>query len=125
MAFLNIKFPFEENDKGYFLQDDLSSTEAIRSNLILLLTTDKEDIYYFPEYGTNLKRHLFEPKDGITRSDIVAEINQSVKKFLPSVNIDDISTQDGENDTQLIVVVTYTSKIGSLRQTDTIYLDLS
>lgn len=49
-----------------------------------------------PQFGTNLMKFIFEPKDGITLDEIKEELNKSIKKFIPSVNINTINITESE-----------------------------
>lgn len=127
MAYLNIKFPLETSPKGDFLNDDRSTAEAIRSNLILLLLSDKGERFYFPSWGANLRRHIFEPSDGVTMDEIRQTINDSVRKFLPDVTITDLEIVDASNFGEAKdVKITYSATLGDgLRINDVIFLDLT
>ena len=82
---------------------DVSDTteEEVRSNLIHLLLTKKGYRYYLPDFGTRLYEYIFEPLDGPTFSEIEGEIRDSVEKYMPGVQITNISITDaslGEED---------------------------
>jgi phage baseplate assembly protein W len=91
MASYNIKFPLEDdvNTNRYFLMNSVTK-EAYTSDLLLLLLTSKGERYYEPDYGTNLIKFIFEPKDNITIGDIEREIKETVKNYIPSLTIDNI-----------------------------------
>jgi phage baseplate assembly protein W len=93
-----INFPFRESYVGKYL--DISE-EEVRSNLIHLLLTRKGYRYYLPDFGTRLYEYIFEPLDGPTFSEIEGEIRDSVEKYMPGVQITNISITDaslGEED---------------------------
>ena len=75
---------------------DVSDTteEEVRSNLIHLLLTKKGYRYYLPDFGTRLYEYIFEPLDGPTFSEIEGEIRDSVEKYMPGVQITNISITD-------------------------------
>ena len=88
---INIKFPIIDDDvNNRFLQMSEITKEAVSSDLLLLLVTQKGERYYMPEYGTNLIKYLFEPNDNVTLSDIETEIKETVSKYIPYVSIDKI-----------------------------------
>ena len=90
-----INFPFRDSFTGTYF--DLSDTtdEEIRSNLIHLLLTRKGTRYYLPNFGTRLLEYIFEPLDGITFSDLEAEIRDSVAEFIPNLTITQITIIPG------------------------------
>jgi phage baseplate assembly protein W len=72
---------------------DLSDypAEEIRSNLIHLLLTRKGTRYFLPDFGTGLLEYIFEPLDGPTFKNIESEIRDSVEKFMPQLQLTNIS----------------------------------
>ena len=96
-----VNFPFRESYVGKYLDVSDSTDEEVRSNLIHLLLTRKGYRYYLPDFGTRLYEYIFEPLDGPTFSEIEGEIRDSVEKYMPGVQITNISITDaslGEED---------------------------
>jgi len=89
-----INFPFRESYIGKYLDVSDSTDEEVRSNLIHLLLTRKGYRYYLPDFGTRLYEYIFEPLDGPTFSEIEGEIRDSVEKYMPGVQITNISITD-------------------------------
>ena len=113
---IGVKFPFEESDKGFFLQMNKTSAEQIKSNLIHLLLTRKGERLYNTEFGTDLLRFIFEPNDNDTYEDIKSDIQNSVSKFIPNLTINNIIVEmDEPNDkNNESLIQTITDKQGSL-----------
>ena len=96
-----VNFPFRESYVGKYLDVSDTTEEEVRSNLIHLLLTKKGYRYYLPDFGTRLYEYIFEPLDGPTFSEIEGEIRDSVEKYMPGVQITNISITDaslGEED---------------------------
>lgn len=96
-----VNFPFRESYVGKYLDISDTTEEEVRSNLIHLLLTKKGYRYYLPDFGTRLYEYIFEPLDGPTFSEIEGEIRDSVEKYMPGVQITNISITDaslGEED---------------------------
>ena len=89
-----INFPFRESYVGKYLDISDTTEEEVRSNLIHLLLTKKGYRYYLPDFGTRLYEYIFEPLDGPTFSEIEGEIRDSVEKYMPGVQITNISITD-------------------------------
>jgi phage baseplate assembly protein W len=115
MNSINIKFPLEDDKvkNGLFEMNNVTK-DALTSNLLLLLLTEKGERYYEPDYGTNLRRYIFEPNDGLTQSEIEQEIRETVKRFIPQLTISgvEIITSDDDggealNDNQVNVNVDF------------------
>jgi phage baseplate assembly protein W len=88
MAGLSIKFPITDDlQRNTLFGYDYTSSSSIKSRLILLFTTQKGERYMYPEYGTNLRRNLFQPNDQITSSDLEKDVRDAIAKFFPAVTI--------------------------------------
>jgi len=91
MANINIRYPFTDSLKGYYFDLTTTENDAIRSDLMLLILTNKGERLYMPDYGTDLKRYLFNPMDSVTQSDIKQNISESVAKYMPNLTIDNVN----------------------------------
>jgi phage baseplate assembly protein W len=94
--FINIEFPFQDSKDGFFLNMNAVDSKAIRSDLMHLILTRKGERFYNPDFGTDLLRFIFEPNDSITYSDIKLDIQTTVKRFIPNLNIDDVIIEPNE-----------------------------
>ena len=108
--FINIKFPITDDvKKNFLMQRNETTMDGIKSNLMLLLITEKGTRYFQRDYGTDLRRFLFEQSDEITQSDIIDDIKLVVKKYMPKINIDSIVFESiKENQVLLTITFTYT-----------------
>ena len=123
MNTINIKFPLEDdNVTNRLFKMNSVTKDALTSNLILLLLTEKGERYYEPDYGVNIRKYLFEPKDGVTQSDIEEEIRQTVKLFIPQLTIssvkffsdtDDVGDDLGDNQINILVEFKYSEDVFS------------
>jgi phage baseplate assembly protein W len=103
--YYGIKFPFTSNgDEGYFIDMEYNAYKEVKSDLMHLLFTPKGIRLRMPEFGTNLLKHIFEPKDGVTYTDIKLEIQESVKKYLPNITITEIIANHNEIDQRMVDV---------------------
>jgi hypothetical protein len=91
---ININFPFKNSSKGFFLDLTVTDVDAVKSDLMHLILTNKGERLYLPDFGTNLRKYLFQPYDNITTNDIKEEINEAVKKYIPNLRIVDVETSD-------------------------------
>lgn len=88
--FININFPFKDSPKGFFLDLTKTDDQAIKSDLMHLILTNKGERFYNPEFGTNLRKFIFEPNDNFTYSQIKDELIETVKKYIPNLIINDV-----------------------------------
>jgi phage baseplate assembly protein W len=90
-----ISFPFIDSFTGRYLDVTESTEGETRSNLVHLLLTKKGSRYFLPNFGTRLYEFIFEPLDGPTFSDIEAEIRDTVRTFMPNLQITNITVEPG------------------------------
>lgn len=91
---ININFPFKDSPKGFFLDLNTTDTKAIKADLLHLILTNKGERLYLPDFGTNLRKHLFDPFDGITEGEIKSEIVDAVKKYIPNLTITSVTMSE-------------------------------
>jgi phage baseplate assembly protein W len=107
--YINIAFPFQNSDNGFFVKLNTTDNNAVKSDLMHLILTQKGERLYDPEFGTNLLKFIFEPQDGYTFSQIEEEINTVVSRFLPKLTINKINLDEStDNDHLVIMRIDYT-----------------
>ncbi len=122
---INIKFPFSNSANGDFLDTNKDKNSAIKSDLMHLLLTRRGERYYLPEFGTRLMEFLFDPIDDVTKNDIIDDINESCKRFIPKITINDmdIEVDQGERH-QVNVTFNFTIQNGVFNETDYMVINL-
>jgi len=98
-ATYGIDFPFRDSFKGHFLQMTESPEREVRADLIHLILTRKGSRYYLPDFGTRLYEFIFEPNDQTTWDLIETEIRESIKNYIPNLDINSITVTSAEDDT--------------------------
>lgn len=109
---INIRFPIEDDlNKNRFFSMSSITKDAISSNLMLLLLTEKGTRYYMSDYGTYLVKFIFEPNDGITLKDIEDDLKDTVRKYMPEIKIVSVSHEQ-PSETENVVNVLYSYSEG-------------
>lgn len=98
MATYGIDFPFRDSLKGDFLNMTQTPEREIRADLIHLLLTRKGTRYYLPDFGTRLYEFIFDMNDSVSFNLIEEEIRESVKKYIPNLDINKIEVMSAEDD---------------------------
>jgi len=120
--YINIDFPFKDSKKGFYLELNQTDKDAIRADLLHLLLTNKGERLYLPDFGSDLKKYIFEPNDNITHEDIRDNLNQTISKYIPNLIINSINFRNDEIEELIIVELTYTVTEGTFTSTDTVTL---
>jgi phage baseplate assembly protein W len=107
--YININYPFKDSNKGFFLDLTSDDNAAIKADLMHLILTVKGQRLYLPDFGTDLLKFIFEPNDTLTLSGIKEEITTVVKKYLPKLQIKEISVvQSPDSEYAAVVRIDYT-----------------
>lgn len=122
---ININYPFKDSPKGFFLDLNITDTKAIKADLMHLILTNKGERLYLPDFGTNLRKHLFQPDDSVTGGQIKEEINEAVKKYIPNLRITNVVLTDApESEYGVVVKVEYIISEDVFETTDFVIIKL-
>jgi phage baseplate assembly protein W len=123
--FININYPFKDSKRGFFLDLNDNDNNAVKADLMHLILTAKGERLYMPDFGTNLLKHIFNPNDGITHSEIKDEIKNVVKKYLPNLTVNDVLVdKDGQNEYAATIRIDYTVTDDVFESTDFVIIQI-
>jgi phage baseplate assembly protein W len=123
--YININFPFRDSGKGFFLDLNVDDSNAIKADLMHLILTRKGERLYNPDFGTNLIRFIFEPNDSVTQSEIKTDIQDTVKKYLPNLVVNDVIVTPSETNEHLSRVrIDYTVTDDVFSETDFVIIEI-
>ena len=83
---------------------------AVKQAIVNLLLTNKGEKVFNPEYGSNIRKFLFEPLDYATAAQVKRNIESTVLTYEPRVIIEDLRCIPNFNDNGFDVEMTYTLK---------------
>jgi len=123
---IGINFPFIESKKGYYLDMTITDAEDVRASLMHLLLTNKGERFMMPEFGTDLLKYIFEPNDTKTITDLKLDINTTISKYIPNMQINNIiiNNNDEVNKETITIKIEYTVSDGFYSQSDTLSIEL-
>jgi phage baseplate assembly protein W len=98
MATYGVDFPFRDSLKGDFLNMTETPEREVRANLIHLILTRKGTRYFLPDFGTRIYEYIFEQNDMVSWNLIEEEIRESIKKYIPNLDINSIVVLSAEDD---------------------------
>jgi len=121
-----IKYPFtSDNDDGHFLDLNETLAEGIKSQVLHVIFTPKGQKLRDPEFGTDLIKYIFSPKDEMAFSDIKSEITSQINKYVPQVEFRDVNVYTTDNDDNTIIVsVEYGVRNGNKMEITTVAVKL-
>ena len=97
-VFVGIDYPFHRSNgaDGWFASTS-TTIEAVKTNIRLLLTTEKGERLMQPSLGLGVRRFLFEQFNEDTEFELSNEILDTMQMWLPFVEVRDltVSMDDG------------------------------
>lgn len=123
--YFDIKYPFT-NDCMEKYEFDLNNNqrERVASDLLHLLFTPKGQRLRLPDYGTNLIQYIFEPNDESIWPEVKQEIQDTVRKWIYGVDLNDIQVMASEDGTEIYVRVDYSVTEGNLTYNNSIAVEI-
>ena len=123
--YINSRYPFQDSEVGFFLALNNTDSDAIKSDLMHLILTRKGQRLYNPDFGTDLLKFIFEPEDSTSLNQIKEDISTVVKKFLPKLNVTQVSvTQSPDSDYAAVVRIDYTITDDVFTVTDFVIINI-
>ncbi len=86
--FMGCPYPVRTNPRGLFHTQ--SGINQIKADLLILLMTNPGERVMLPEFGTPLKRLVFEPNDETLADQARQMIINSIKTWEPRITVENI-----------------------------------
>jgi phage baseplate assembly protein W len=123
--YININYPFKDSNKGFFLDLNDDENQAIKADLLHLILTRRGQRLYKPDFGTDLLKFIFEPEDGMTLAGIKQEIKTVVNKYLPQLDIGEMTIEEStEDEYAAILTIKYTINDGVFETSDLVIVKI-
>tara|TARA_B100001769_G_scaffold258671_1_gene237790 strand:+ start:491 stop:874 length:384 start_codon:yes stop_codon:yes gene_type:complete len=122
IRYINIDFPFKDSEKGFYFKLNNTDKEAIKADLMHLLLTNKGERLYMPDFGSDLRKFIFQPNDNITHNEIKDNLNETIKRYIPNLVVDSIEFKNNDIEELIIVVLKYTVVEGTFSSSDVLEL---
>lgn len=96
-TFGGVPYPTVKTPRGYWYSQ--TGSNQIKSDLLCLLLTNPGERVMIPDFGTPLKKLLFEQNDVVLRNEVKRVISSAIKKWEPRIVVQNIevSSQIDEN----------------------------
>jgi len=104
---IGLSLPFGLCGGDKLFNQTYSTKDQIKSNLINLLLTNKGERILNPEFGSDLKRILFEQITPSTENNIRNTINTAINIYVPEVTTDEIIINNNPDSNTIGITVNY------------------
>jgi phage baseplate assembly protein W len=93
LKYPGVPYPITKNPKGFFFIQD--GIDQVKADMLILLLTNPGERVMLPDYGTPLRRLIFEPNDPKLVLQTKNMIARSLKLWEPRVAITQIFVKNG------------------------------
>jgi phage baseplate assembly protein W len=108
---IGVSLPF--NGPGVF-NKTYTTKDQIKSNLINLLLTNKGERIMNPEFGSDIKKSLFDNITSNLTETLTEKIAESVSIFIPQIILTDVQvTNSNVDNNQIGIMIQYRLKISN------------
>lgn len=95
MSFLGAPYPITKHPRGFFRTQE--GVDQVKSDLLVLLLTEPGERVMLPEFGTSLKKFLFEQNDSVVYQQVREEIARAISTWEPRIAVQDIYVGSGRD----------------------------
>lgn len=88
MNFLGAPYPITKHPRGFLRTQH--GVDQVKSDLLCLLLTEVGERVMLPEFGTSLRKFIFEPNDTAVLEQIKEEIARAISQWEPRIAVQDI-----------------------------------
>lgn len=120
---INLKFPFKDSQKGGVFDVNIVTENALKDNLISLLTTRRGQRVMRPNLFSPIYDYIMEPIDNSTKRQIRLGIEEKIDEFLPEIIVKEIIIDENEEQNLLIIKIIFTTQF-SYNSSDSITLNI-
>ena len=106
LSFKDLKITFKKHP----VTDDVvvsRDASAIKQAIVNLLMTNKGERLMNPDYGSDIRRYLFEPLDYGTANQITGNIKSTIDTFEPRISVLNLRALPNMDDNGFDVEMTY------------------
>lgn len=112
---ISIKFPFKETTEGGVFFSNITTIEAIQTDLISLLTTKRRNRVMHNNLYSPLWDYIFEPWDDMSSTTLREELIDKIGEYIHEVEVTDILFNfNGENSLLEVKVVYRVNELGGI-----------
>lgn len=122
--YINIAFPFSDSQGGQYVDLTKTSKDAIKSNLMHLILTQKGERMYMPSFGTNLRKFIFDQLDLETTDRIQQDISKAVSEYIPNLKVDGITIDRVNTELTAKVDIRYTITDNVFEESDILSIEI-
>lgn len=124
--YFGVKYPFtSEGFQNFYVDANSSVKDKVRSQLMHIVFTPKNQRIRMPQFGTDLIKYIFEPNDSVTWETVKNEVSESVKRWATNIIVNNIQiVKNEEDESEIYVRLDYSVSEGNKVVNDSIVAQL-
>lgn len=124
--YFGIRYPFTSDGYQKFYVDTNEDIKGkVRSILMHVVFTPKNQRIRKPEFGTDLIRYIFENNDSVTWDVVRDEVSAAVRRWVPNTNVNNVQVvRNEENESEIYVRLDYSVSEGNKVTTDSVVVQV-
>jgi hypothetical protein len=117
---IGIALPFNASSA---FRSTYSFKDQLKYNLINLLLTNKGERILNPNFGTNIRKQLFNQINEDTYNALIDDIRSTIELYIPQVTIEKLEAVPSYDQNTITINLTYRINISNEKDTITINLE--
>lgn len=124
--YFGIKYPFtSEGYQNFYVDTNSSVSEKVRSQLMHIVFTPKNQRIRLPQFGTDLIKFIFDQNEGVTWEAVKNEVSDAVRRWTPNISIRDVQVvKNDEDESEVFVRLDYSVTEGNRVTNDSIVVQI-
>ena len=124
--FFGVKYPFKTDGfQKFYVDANDTLKDKVRSQLMHIVFTPKNQRIRMPEFGTDLIKYIFEQNDNVSWEAIKAEVSESVTRWATNIIVRDIQVVKNEDDdSEVYVRIDYSVTEGNKTTDDSVVVQV-
>lgn len=82
----------------------IEDVRSIKQSIYNILMTNKGELHYFPQFGCNIRKYLFEKVNPLTILAIKDEVDFAIRNFEPRVTVVKTDVYEDEYNANSIII---------------------
>lgn len=116
---IGVKIPFSE---GVGFTRVYTTKEQLKYNIINYLLTDKRERIFSPNFGSGIRRRLFEQITQETTDQLEYSLTTQIENYFPNIKVTRLSVTSNPNKNTINILFSY--YVINTNENDTILIDL-
>lgn len=122
---IGLELPLQRSIKGGFLSTTDKTIDAIKSNLINVLSVQRGERKHDLNFGTNIRSMLFLPYNDALKNRVKDDITSAIERYASYVNLNKIDIVEFESGKHILVRIEFSTNINLLQNSESLEIEIN